>query len=63
MEFVIEFIFINILSAPGAFIRWGLTGFKKGKLKYYLAKDAYHNTFIFLCVLLPCVFMVKWAIR
>lgn len=36
MEFIFELIVVYILSFPGAVIRWGINGFKKGQLKVYL---------------------------
>lgn len=48
MEFIFELIVVYVLSFPGAVIRWGINGFKKGQLKVYLKKDLYQNTFIFV---------------
>ena len=48
MEFIVELLVIYVLSFPGAFIRWGINGFKKGELKLYLKKDIVQNCFIFL---------------
>jgi|GEM_PF-2700159 len=63
MEFIAEFILIGIFSLPGAIIRWGLNGFKKGKLKYYLQKDASHNMFVFLCLLVSTCLVIREAMR
>lgn len=48
MEFIAELFLVYILSFPGAFIRWGINGFKKGELGIYLKKDIFQNYLIFL---------------
>ena len=41
IEVIIETLFVWLISYPIALIRWGVTGFRKGKLDYYLQADPY----------------------
>lgn len=59
MEFVINFIVGYIFSFPGAFIRWGVNGFKKGELTIYLKKRVSHNYLIFIIFLIIIIAIVQ----
>ena len=61
MEFIAELIFVYILSFPGAMIRWGLNGFKKGELKSYLNKDTGQNTLLFMIFVTIIVAIVQFS--
>ena len=41
IEFIAEYLFVWFVSYPISFIRWGLSGFEKGKLEKYLKLDGY----------------------
>tara|TARA_R110001599_G_C11851598_1_gene620684 strand:- start:33 stop:206 length:174 start_codon:yes stop_codon:yes gene_type:complete len=43
LEILVEIIFVLILGYPGAFVRWGFGGFKKGGFKRAVKEDAYVN--------------------
>lgn len=57
MEFIVELFVVYILSFPGAFIRWGINGFKKGGLSIYLKKDIFQN-YLILIILLGIIFAI-----
>jgi hypothetical protein len=61
IEAILELVSIYIFSIPGAFIRWGINGFKHGKLKYYLKKDIFINFFIFV-VFIIFILMLRYLI-
>jgi hypothetical protein len=59
MTSFIEIIFIYVFSYPGAFLRWLITGCKKGKVEYYLKKDSELNAFVFYIFFGLIVLLVK----
>lgn len=61
MEFVINFIVGYVFSFPGAFIRWGINGFKKGELKIYLKKRIAHNYLIFVIFIGIIVAIIQFS--
>lgn len=62
MEFIVELFIVYIFSLPGAFIRWAINGFKKGKFSTYLKKDMFQNYFIFL-ILVGIIVAIIQVIR
>jgi hypothetical protein len=66
MEFIaeifIEYIFVWIIGYPMAFIRWAFTGFKKNKLKDYLAADTYISL-IYFAVIGIIFFLIYFLIK
>jgi len=47
IEIILEIIINLVFHIPGAFIRWGMTGFKKGGLNKYLKSDPFVNSLSF----------------
>ena len=58
-EIIIESLVIWICSYPGAFIRWGFTGFKKGKFEEFAKKDPYINFGCFILFLVPIIIGIR----
>jgi len=46
IEEIIETLMVLIIQYPGAFIRWMLTGFKKGRFKEFTSDDPYRNSMV-----------------
>jgi hypothetical protein len=47
-----DMILAILLHIPGAFIRWGFNGFKRGKFDFYLKKDPDENSVIALMLII-----------
>ncbi len=62
LEFIFEFIVVWLLSYPGAFIRWAIFGFKKGKFRDYFLSDSYINMFVFSVFILFVVLCYRFLI-
>ena len=58
-EILFEFIIVWVVSYPVAFLRWAITGFKKGMFEEYVFKDGYVNFLLFSLIILFIVIMVK----
>lgn len=59
MEEIIKSIFYVILIIPGAFIRWGLGGFKKSFADYIDTGDEIYNIMITLALIGIGVFLYR----
>jgi hypothetical protein len=59
-EIISEVIILIVFIYPGAFIRWGITGFKR-EFKEVLNDDGYINGVVGLCVVGGMVgIALKW---
>lgn len=61
MEFIVELFIGYLLSFPGAFIRWGINGFKKGEFPIYLKKDVSQNFMIFIVFIGIIVAIIQFS--
>lgn len=62
MEFLGELMVELLLFYPGAFIRWGVNGFKPGKFSYYAKEATHYNVFttiLFIGIIVACVQIFK----
>jgi hypothetical protein len=59
LEVIFELVLSFVFHIPGAFIRWGITGFKKGKLTEYLKEGYYTNFIVFILFIISLFFLYK----
>lgn len=62
LEIILEGIALAILSYPGAFIRWILTGCKR-PFREVFCDDSFPNEVIGLFALVLCIGLTTWIFR
>jgi hypothetical protein len=58
-----DLIFAILFHYPGAFIRWGLNGFKKDKFEFFTKKDPFINSVIAILFIAGIWILIKQLVK